>query len=72
MHGRNFMDMIGDDLHASNTGTKVQLLSLRYPRLSATGSGKHTAVELALVRLSANVRNEQIFGQVPQGVGHSE
>ena len=27
-----------------------QLLSLRYPRLSATGSGKHTAVEVALVR----------------------
>ena len=27
-----------------------RLLSLRYPRLSATGSGKHTAVEVALVR----------------------
>ena len=26
-----------------------RLLSLRYPRLSATGSGKHTAVEVALV-----------------------
>ena len=25
-----------------------RLLSLRYPRLSATGSGKHTAVEVAL------------------------
>jgi hypothetical protein len=27
-----------------------RLLSLRYPRLSATGSGKHTAVEIALAR----------------------
>ena len=27
-----------------------RLLSLRYPRLSATGSGKHTAVEVALAR----------------------
>ena len=27
-----------------------RLLSLRYPRLSAIGSGKHTAVEVALAR----------------------
>jgi hypothetical protein len=27
-----------------------RLLSFRYPRLSATGSGKHTAVEVALAR----------------------
>jgi hypothetical protein len=29
---------------------RFQLLSLRYPRLSATGSGKHTAVEVEVAR----------------------
>ena len=34
--------------------SRRRLLSLRYPRLSATGSGKHTAVEVALARLMAD------------------
>ena len=79
------IDMTVDDL----LERRFQLLSLRYPGLSATGSGKHTAVELALARrffhegrreaggkqtrlVSANGRNEQIFGQVRRGQSAKE
>jgi hypothetical protein len=37
---------------------RFQLLSLRYPRLSATGSGKHTAVEVALARHKALIADD--------------
>jgi hypothetical protein len=51
MQGLIVMDidsvMIGIDLILER---RFQLLSLRYRRLSATGSGKHTAVEVALAR----------------------
>ena len=38
---------------------RCQLLSLRYPRLSATGSGKHTAVAVALARHKGSFMADQ-------------
>ena len=51
MNGRLVIDMIVVMIRIGLIlERRRRLLSLRYPRLSATGSGKHTAVEVALVR----------------------
>src|SRR5262245_49838909 len=43
-----------------------RLLSLRYPRLSATGSGKRTAVEVALARHKDSFMADDDIGvQIP-------
>jgi hypothetical protein len=43
-----------------------RLLSLRYPRLSATGCGKHTAVEVALARHKDSfMADDNIWARIP-------